>query len=93
MGTLENVVNNAVNYFIYEGINEDGLEIFIEELGVENFVEFVHDLVEDSELIESYALTGKKKSPKRLPKGTQPAKTTKATIARGDSKIKAAAPC
>ena len=88
----EDVVNNAVNYFIYEGINEDGLEIFIEELGVENFVEFVHDLVEDSELIESYALTGKKKSPKRLPKGTQPAKTTKATIARGDSKIKAAAP-
>ena len=88
----EDVVNNAVNYFIYEGINEDGLEIFIEELGVEHFVEFVHDLVEDSELIESYALTGKKKSPKRLPKGTQPAKTTKATIARGDSKIKAAAP-
>ena len=88
----EDVVNNAVNYFIYEGINEDGLEIFIEELGVENFVEFVHDLVEDSELIESYALTGKKKSPKRLPKGTQPAKTTKATIARGDSKIKAEAP-
>ena len=88
----EDVVNNAVNYFIYEGINEDGLEIFIEELGVENFVEFVHDLVEDSELIESYALTGKKKSPKRLPKGTQPSKTTKATIARGDRKIKAEAP-
>ena len=86
------IVDNAAQYFFNEGINEEGLAIFIEELGVENFVEFVHDLAEDSELIEAYALTGKKKSPKRLPKGTQPAKTTKATIARGDSKIKAASP-
>ena len=74
-----------------QGINEEGLAIFIEELGVENFVEFVHDLAEDSELIEAYALTGKKKTPKRL-KRTQPAKTTKATIARGDRTIKAASP-
>jgi hypothetical protein len=86
------VVDNAAQYFFNEGINEEGLAIFIEELGVENFVEFVHDLAEDSELIEAYALTGKKKTPKRLPKGTQPAKTTKKTIARGDSKIKAASP-
>ena len=43
-------------------------------------------------MIEAYALTGKKKTPKRLPKGTQPAKTTKATIARGDRTIKAASP-
>ena len=88
----ELIVDNAAQYFFNEGINEDGLAIFIEELGVENFVEFVHDLAEDSELIEAYALTGKKKTPKRLPKGTQPAKTTKKTIARGDSKIKAASP-
>ena len=86
------IVDNAAQYFFNEGINEEGLVIFIEELGVENFVEFVHDLAEDSELIEAYALTGKKKSPKRLPKGTQPAKTTKATIARGDRTIKAASP-
>ena len=86
------IVDNAAQYFFNEGINEEGLVIFIEELGVENFVEFVHDLAEDSELIEAYALTGKKKTPKRLPKGTQPAKTTKATIARGDRTIKAASP-
>ena len=86
------IVDNAAQYFFNEGINEEGLAIFIEELGVENFVEFVHDLAEDSELIEAYALTGKKKTPKRLPKGTQPAKTTKATIARGDRTIKAASP-
>ena len=86
------VVNNAAQYFFNEGLNEEGVEIFIEELGLDNFVEFVHDLVEDSELIEAYALTGKKKVTKKLPKGTQPAKTTKATIARGDSKIKAASP-
>ena len=86
------IVDNAAQYFFNEGINEEGLAIFIEELGVENFVEFVHDLAEDSELIEAYALTGKKKTPKRLPKGTQPAKTTKATIARGDRTIKATSP-
>ena len=86
------IVDNAAQYFFNEGINEEGLVIFIEELGVENFVEFVHDLAEDSELIEAYALTGKKKTTKRLPKGTQPAKTTKATIARGDRTIKAASP-
>ena len=86
------IVDNAAHYFFNEGINEEGLVIFIEELGVENFVEFVHDLAEDSELIEAYALTDKKKTPKRLPKGTQPAKTTKATIARGDRTIKAASP-
>ena len=86
------VANNAAQYFFNEGLNEEGVEIFIEELGLESFVEFVHDLVEDSELIEAYALTGKKKVAKKLPKGTQPAKTTKATIARGDSKIKAASP-
>ena len=86
------VANTAAEYFFNEGINEYGLSIFIEELGVENFVGFVHDLIEDSELTEAYALTDKKKTPKRLPKGTQPAKTTKATISRGDSKIKAASP-
>jgi hypothetical protein len=86
------VVNNAAQFFFNEGLNEEGVEIFIEELGLQSFVEFVHDLVEDSELIEAYALTGKKKVTKRLPKGTQPAKTTKATIARGDSKIKAKSP-
>ena len=86
------VANNAAQYFFNEGLNEEGVEIFIEELGLENFVEFVHDLVEDSELIEAYALTSKKKVTKKLPKGTQPAKTTKATIARGDRKIKSASP-
>ena len=59
------IVDNAAQYFFNEGINEEGLVIFIEELGVENFVEFVHDLAEDSELIEAYALTGKKKTTKR----------------------------
>jgi hypothetical protein len=86
------VANTAAEYFFNEGINEYGLSIFIKELGVENFIGFVHDLIEDSELTEAYALTDKKKTPKRLPKGTQPAKTTKATISRGDSKIKAASP-
>jgi hypothetical protein len=87
-----NILENIIEYFYSQGINEDGVNIFVEELGIENFVDFVYDLNEDSELIEAYALTGKKKSPKKLPKGTQPAKTTKKAIARGDSKIRSASP-
>ena len=86
------VANNAAEYFFNEGINEDGVEIFIEELGVDNFIELLEDLVNETVLNEAYALTSKKKVKKRLPKGTQPAKTTKATISRGDRTIKAKSP-
>ena len=86
------VANNAAEYFVNEGINEEGMEIFIEELGIENFIELLEDLVKETKLHEAYALTGKKKVTKRLPKGTQPAKTTKKTISRGDRTIKAKSP-
>ncbi len=86
------VANNAAEYFFNEGINEEGMEIFIEELGIENFIELLEDLVKETKLHEAYALTGKKKVTKRLPKGTQPAKTTKKTISRGDRTIKAKSP-
>ena len=49
------VVNTAVEYLFNEGLNEDGLQIFIEELGLESFVEFVYDLAEDVDLHEERA--------------------------------------
>ena len=84
-------LNSAVDFFVEEGINEDGLEMVIEELGLEEFVDLVYEVGYET-LSEARTLTGKKKSPKRLPKGTAPAKTTKATIARGGRTMKAAAP-
>jgi hypothetical protein len=84
-------LSHAVDFFFEEGINEDGLEMIIEELGLEEFVDLVYEVGYET-LSEAYALTSKKKTPKRLPKGTAPAKTTKATISRGDRKIKAVSP-
>jgi hypothetical protein len=49
------VVNTAAEYLFNEGLNEDGLQIFIEELGLESFVEFVYDLAEDVDLHEERA--------------------------------------
>lgn len=84
-------LNSAVDFFVEEGINEDGLEMVIEELGLEEFVDLVYEVGYET-LSEARTLTGKKKNPKRLPKGTAPAKTTKATIAKGGRTIKAASP-
>ena len=41
------VANTAAEYFIEEGLNEDGIEILIEELGLESFVEYVYELGEE----------------------------------------------
>ena len=40
-------IESAVDYFYEEGINDDGLEAIIEEVGLETFVEFVLDSSED----------------------------------------------
>ena len=41
------VAQTAAEYLFNEGLNEDGVAIFIEELGLESFVEFVYDLGEE----------------------------------------------
>ena len=43
-------INPAVDYFFSEGINEDGLEMIIQEVGLEKFVEFV-EYFSDQELL------------------------------------------
>ena len=52
---IDYTVESAVEFFMNEGINEEGLEIFIEELGLEGFVEFVGELAEETLLSEARA--------------------------------------
>ena len=43
----EDIVEIATEYFYTYGLNEDGIGILIEKVGLDNFVEFVYDLSED----------------------------------------------
>jgi hypothetical protein len=46
-------VELATQYFYEMGLNEDGVEILIEELGVSQFTDFVYDIAEESLLVEA----------------------------------------
>jgi hypothetical protein len=46
-------VDIAAEYFMSEGLNEYGVEILIEELGLDEFVNFVYDIAESYNLSES----------------------------------------
>ena len=73
-------VEIASHYFCEMGLNEIGVEILIEELGVEEFVDFVYDISEDYYLTEARAggvmikpVTTKGKrfaDPKKIPKSS-----------------------
>jgi hypothetical protein len=43
----EDIVEVATEYFYTYGLNEDGIDILIEKVGLDNFVEFIYDLSED----------------------------------------------
>ena len=43
----EDIIEVATEYFYTYGLNEDGIDILIEKVGLDNFVEFVYDLSED----------------------------------------------
>jgi hypothetical protein len=43
----EDIVEVATEYFYSYGLNEDGIDILIEKVGLESFVEYVYDLSED----------------------------------------------
>jgi hypothetical protein len=57
--TQQRVINEEVeiasHYFCEMGLNEIGVQILIEELGVEEFVEFVYDISEEYYLTEARA--------------------------------------
>jgi len=48
-------VNIAAQYFCEQGLNEYGIDILIEELGLEDFAAFVFELAEDYTIIEARA--------------------------------------
>jgi hypothetical protein len=48
-------VEIAAEYFYEMGLNEDGVDILIEDLGVEEFAEFVYDISENYYLTEARA--------------------------------------
>lgn len=54
----------AAEYLFNEGVNEDGVDIFIEELGLEQFVSFVEGLSADTYLTEARAAKKARKGAK-----------------------------
>jgi hypothetical protein len=42
----------ATEYFYEQGLNEDGIDILVEKLGLEEFVDFVYDISENYYLVE-----------------------------------------
>jgi hypothetical protein len=74
---LTEEVEIATEYFYEMGLNEHGIDILIEELGVEEFVEWVDEIAEEYTLNEATRLQidGRKL---KGPKGSKPQSTTKA---------------
>jgi hypothetical protein len=58
----EESIDLAADFFIEEGINEDGLDLIIEEVGIEAFTEFVF---ENNTTLLDEAVRDMKKAPKR----------------------------
>ena len=77
---LAEEVNVATEYFYEQGLNEYGIDILIEDLGIDQFLDFVYEISEEYTLNEARTLTGKKKNPQKLPKGTSPTTLTKAAV-------------
>jgi hypothetical protein len=74
-------VEIATEYFYEMGLNEHGIDILIEELGVEEFVEWVDEIAEEYTLNEATRLQKKAAKKDRIligPKGSRPQSTTKA---------------
>lgn len=53
--TILEVVDIASEYFYQEGLNSTGVDILIENLGIEDFVQFVFELTEEYNLTEARA--------------------------------------
>ena len=58
----EESIDLAADFFVEEGINEDGLDLIIEEVGIEAFTEFVF---ENNTTLLDEAVRDMKKAPKR----------------------------
>ena len=61
-------VDFAVNYFFNEGINEDGLDLIIEEVGLDTFLDFVLDQPQELNEDEAAYQKAKKKEEEEDPR-------------------------
>jgi len=82
---LTEEVDIATEYFYEQGLNEEGVDILIEELGLDRFVDFVFEISEEYTLVEARTLTGKKRSPatgkdRGVSLKAAPGKSTKAAV-------------
>jgi len=86
---VNDIVNIATEYFYEQGLNEYGIEMVIEELGEDKFVEYVFDLGEEYLLNEAFFLKKPKSNVKtsKAPKGTKQYQTTNARIRKGGQTI------
>lgn len=78
----EDIVEVATEYFYAYGLNEDGIDILIEKVGLDSFVEYVYELSEDL-----HVLTEERSAKKAKPG----AKTVEQVRADIDAKEKKAA--
>lgn len=49
---VQNVINSATEYFYESGLNENGIDILIENVGIDNFVEYVFEISSEKYLEE-----------------------------------------
>lgn len=50
---IDSVINSATEYFYECGLNEDGIDILIENIGNDNFIEYIFDIASDLYLEEA----------------------------------------
>jgi len=91
-------IKYASQYFYEMGLNENGVEILIEELGLENFVDYVSDIVEQSLITEARSArrykykTGETKETRiaaakaAIEKKSSPTRKTSVTKAKSEQK-------
>jgi len=78
---INQVISNSSQYFYEEGLNEYGIDLLIEEIGLDSFVEFIFDLNEQV-LVEKLETRLQKKAGKALkgPKGSKVQSATNAAL-------------
>ena len=82
---MEDVAEIATEYFLSEGLNEYGIDILIDEMGLDDFCDFVNDISDEYMLSEARTLVGKKKTAatgkaRGVSLKAAPGKTTKAAV-------------
>jgi hypothetical protein len=82
---IDLVAEIASEYFISEGLNEYGIDILIEEMGLDDFCDFVAEISDEYVLNEARTLVGKKKTAatgkaRGVSLKAAPGKTTKAAV-------------